>query len=60
MFRSVRRVSDFAIRGLETRWSHIPEAERGAVAAHVYKKESGDWKNMTLDEKRAGICQYDS
>jgi cytochrome c oxidase subunit 4 len=56
MFRSAirsARYSTKAIEGLETRWAKLPEAEQAAVAEKVYAKESGDWKAMSLAEKRA-------
>ncbi|KAJ3086027.1 Cytochrome c oxidase subunit 5A [Quaeritorhiza haematococci] len=41
------------LEGLETRWSKLPECEQGAIADRLYEKEKGDWRNMTLEEKRA-------
>ncbi len=50
-----RRFSSTAIpvRDIETRWAKLPEAEKGAVAEMIYNKENGDWRNMSMDEKRA-------
>jgi cytochrome c oxidase subunit 4 len=40
---------------LEARWTKLPEAEQGAIADKLYELQKGDWKKMTLEEKRAGI-----
>jgi hypothetical protein len=44
-----------ALTQLEARWTKLPEAEQGAIADNLYKLQNGDWKQMTLEEKRAGI-----
>ncbi|KAJ1555592.1 Cytochrome c oxidase subunit 5A [Cladochytrium tenue] len=41
------------LTALETRWGKLPEAEQGAIADLVAVAEKGDWKNMTLEQKRA-------
>ncbi|KAJ3415973.1 Cytochrome c oxidase subunit 5A [Chytridiales sp. JEL 0842] len=38
---------------IETRWGKLPEAEQGAIADKLSAVQKGDWKKMTLDEKRA-------
>lgn len=43
-----------AFTQIEGRWSKLPEAEQGAVADRLYELQRGDWKKMTLEEKRAG------
>ncbi|KAJ3400845.1 hypothetical protein CcCBS67573_g08064 [Chytriomyces confervae] len=47
------RVSAASIAGLESRWGKLPEAEQGAIADRLAVAEKGDWKNMSLEEKRA-------
>lgn len=47
---------DSAIKDIETRWHLLPEAERGALADALAEKQKGDWKKMSLQEKRA--CKW--
>lgn len=42
-----------SIASLEARWPKLPEGEQGAIAETIYAKERGDWKKMSLEEKRA-------
>ncbi|KAJ3392812.1 hypothetical protein HDU92_008168 [Lobulomyces angularis] len=42
-----------SVSGIETRWTKMPECEQGAVADFLAEKQAGDWKLMTLEEKRA-------
>jgi cytochrome c oxidase subunit 4 len=44
-----------ALTQLEARWTKLPEAEQGAIADKLYELQKGDWKKMTLEEKRAGF-----
>jgi cytochrome c oxidase subunit 4 len=39
---------------IEARWSRLPEAEQGAIADKLAALQKGDWKKMSLEEKRAG------
>lgn len=45
--------SNPTIAALESRWTRLPEAEQGAIADTLLEKQKGDWKQMTLEEKRA-------
>ncbi|KAJ3199548.1 Cytochrome c oxidase subunit 5A [Entophlyctis luteolus] len=47
------RASAISIANIETRWGKLPEAEQGAIADRIAVAEKGDWKNMSLEEKRA-------
>ncbi|TPX66706.1 hypothetical protein SpCBS45565_g04292 [Spizellomyces sp. 'palustris'] len=51
--RRQHTVSPAALSQIETRWAKLPECEQGAVADYLAEKQKGDWKNLTLDEKRA-------
>ncbi|KAJ3128275.1 Cytochrome c oxidase subunit 5A [Nowakowskiella sp. JEL0407] len=46
-------LSPASIQGIESRWTKLPEAEQGAIADYLAEAEKGDWKNMTLEQKRA-------
>ncbi|KAI8923290.1 cytochrome c oxidase subunit IV-domain-containing protein [Entophlyctis helioformis] len=50
---TVPAVSNAALTQLETRWSKLPEAEQGAIADYLAEAQKGDWKAMTLEQKRA-------
>jgi cytochrome c oxidase subunit 4 len=52
-FNSTSPVNSFT--QIEARWTKLPEAEQGAIADKLYELQKGDWKKMTLEEKRAGI-----
>ncbi|KAJ3294102.1 Cytochrome c oxidase subunit 5A [Rhizoclosmatium sp. JEL0117] len=47
------RAAPASIAALETRWGKLPEAEQGAIADRLAVAEKGDWKAMSLEEKRA-------
>eukprot|EP00842_Homolaphlyctis_polyrhiza_P005555 jgi/Hompol1/5/HPOL_000587-RA len=51
--RFLSNLSPTALAGIETRWAKLPEAEQGAIADKLYELQKGDWKNMTLEQKRA-------
>ena len=40
---------------IEARWTKLPDAEQGAIADKLYELQKGDWRKMTLEEKRAGL-----
>ncbi|KAI8900306.1 cytochrome c oxidase subunit IV family [Globomyces pollinis-pini] len=42
-----------ALTELESRWVKLPDAEQGAIADHLAELQKGDWKKMTLEQKRA-------
>ncbi|KAI8808249.1 cytochrome c oxidase subunit IV-domain-containing protein [Cladochytrium replicatum] len=50
---SAPAVSSVALQDIETRWTKLPEAEQGAIADLLAEAEKGDWKKMTLEQKRA-------
>lgn len=39
---------------IEARWTKLPKAEQGAIADQLAELQKGDWKKMTLEQKRAG------
>lgn len=39
---------------IEGRWSKLPKAEQGALADQLAELQKGDWKNMSMEQKRAG------
>lgn len=41
------------LEGIESRWVKLPECEQAVVADRLALKQLGDWKNLTLEEKRA-------
>ena len=48
-------LSPTAYKSLETRWTKLPECEQGAIADTLAAAEKGDWKKLSLDQKRASI-----
>ncbi|KAJ3197216.1 hypothetical protein HK101_005246 [Irineochytrium annulatum] len=53
--RGISTISPAALTQIETRWGKLPEAEQGAIADKLAAAQKGDWKSLTLDEKRAGM-----
>ncbi|KAJ3222701.1 AP-3 complex subunit sigma-2 [Clydaea vesicula] len=53
ILHSISKRSISSVSGIETRWTKMPECEQGAVADFLAEKQAGDWKLMTLEEKRA-------
>jgi hypothetical protein len=49
-------ISHASLAALDSRWVRLPECEKGAIADHVSVLEKGDWKQMSLGQKRAGGC----
>ncbi len=43
-----------ALGALETRWFKLPTAEKGAIADALAVVQRGDWRKMSVAEKRAG------
>ncbi|KAJ3369552.1 hypothetical protein HDU91_007112 [Kappamyces sp. JEL0680] len=48
---SLSAVSPFT--NIEARWSKLPLAEQGALADRLGELQKGDWKDMSMEEKRA-------
>nr|KAJ3421727.1 Cytochrome c oxidase subunit 5A [Polyrhizophydium stewartii] len=46
-------ISPSSLTHIEARWSKLPEAEQGAIADHLAELQKGDWKSLTLEQKRA-------
>ncbi|KAI8825955.1 cytochrome c oxidase subunit IV-domain-containing protein [Fimicolochytrium jonesii] len=46
-------ITPAALSQIETRWAKLPECEQGAIADFLAEKQKGDWKKLTLEEKRA-------
>ncbi|KAJ8330646.1 Cytochrome c oxidase subunit 5B, mitochondrial [Batrachochytrium dendrobatidis] len=42
-----------ALSHIEARWVKLPEAEQGAIADQLAELQKGDWKALTLEQKRA-------
>lgn len=42
------------LTNIEARWPKLPLPEQGAIADIVNGLEKGDWRKMSLEEKRAG------
>lgn len=57
-YSSASVVSPLSLAGLDSRWIRLPESEKGAIADQVAVLEKGDWKKMTLEQKRAGELGY--
>ncbi|KAI9017185.1 hypothetical protein BC832DRAFT_543860 [Gaertneriomyces semiglobifer] len=52
--RQQHTITPTALAGIESRWTKLPECEQGAISDYLAERQKGDWKNLTLEEKRAG------
>lgn len=50
-----KRFASTFLQNIETRWTKLPECEQGAIADRLATLQRGDWKKMSLEEKRAGM-----
>ena len=55
---SLSILSTEALRNIETRWTKLPESEKAVIADALALVERGDWKKMTLEQKRACNSTY--
>ncbi|RKO92147.1 cytochrome c oxidase subunit IV-domain-containing protein [Blyttiomyces helicus] len=46
-------LSSAALNNIESRWYKLPECEKGAIADVLAEAQKGDWKKLTLEQKRA-------
>ena len=46
------------IADIETRWTKLPECEQAYIADRLAAAQAGDWKTLSLAEKRAGITSF--
>ena len=51
---SLAPLTPASLTGLDGRWVRLPECEKGAIADYIAQLEKGDWKKLSLDQKRAG------
>ncbi|TPX38267.1 hypothetical protein SmJEL517_g00055 [Synchytrium microbalum] len=49
----VPRRAASSVAEIETRWVKLPECEQGVIADSLAAAQKGDWKKMTLEQKRA-------
>lgn len=52
--RAASTVGEAALVGIESRWARLPECEQAAVAERLHEAMKGDWRKMSLQEKKAG------
>ncbi|KAJ3279311.1 Cytochrome c oxidase subunit 5A [Borealophlyctis nickersoniae] len=52
-FLSSSNMPPITLQQIETRWPRLPEAERGAIADVLHEAQKGDWKKMSMEQKRA-------
>lgn len=52
-----RNASTVAVQNLETRWKTLSTAEQNTIAKQLEEAQKGDWKALSLDEKKAA-CKF--
>ncbi|KAI7901515.1 cytochrome c oxidase subunit IV [Cokeromyces recurvatus] len=45
--------TNIAIQNIETRWKTLSTAEQNTIAKQLEEAQKGDWKSLSLDEKKA-------
>jgi cytochrome c oxidase subunit 4 len=45
--------SNVAVQNIETRWKTLSTAEQNTIAKQLEEAQKGDWKALSLDEKKA-------
>ncbi|KAI9476050.1 MAG: cytochrome c oxidase subunit IV [Benjaminiella poitrasii] len=45
--------TNIAVQNLETRWKTLSTAEQNTIAKQLEEAQKGDWKALSLDEKKA-------
>jgi hypothetical protein len=45
--------SNVAVQNIETRWKTLSTAEQNTIAKQLEEAQKGDWKSLSLDEKKA-------
>lgn len=45
--------TNVAVQNLETRWKTLSTAEQNTIAKQLEEAQKGDWKALSLDEKKA-------
>ncbi|KAG2198000.1 hypothetical protein INT47_004967 [Mucor saturninus] len=48
-----RNASNVAVQNIESRWSTLSTAEQNTIAKQLEEAQKGDWKSLSLDEKKA-------
>lgn len=48
-----RNASNVAVQNIESRWGTLSTAEQNTIAKQLEEAQKGDWKSLSLDEKKA-------
>lgn len=49
--------SNVAVQNIESRWKTLSTAEQNTIAKQLEEAQKGDWKALSLDEKKAA-CKH--
>lgn len=49
--------TNVAVQNLESRWTTLSTAEQNSIAKQLEEAQKGDWKVLSLDEKKAA-CKF--
>ncbi len=49
--------SNVAVQNIESRWKTLSTAEQNTIAKQLEEAQKGDWKALSLDEKKAA-CKF--
>lgn len=51
--------TNVAVQNIETRWKTLSTAEQNTIAKQLEEAQKGDWKALSLEEKKAA-CKLSS
>jgi hypothetical protein len=52
--RATRVASDVPLGNIEAQWDRLSAPEQAAVYGRIEELQRGDWKTLSMDEKKAG------
>lgn len=49
--------TNVAVQNLESRWKSLSQTEQNTIAKQLEEAQKGDWKQLSLEEKKAA-CMF--
>lgn len=46
------------LSNVEAQWEKLPKADQATVQGQLEEIQKKDWKTLSLDEKKAGVCRH--
>jgi len=52
--RHASSASALSVTNLQSRWKSLTDGERTTITDQLRERQKGDWKDLSLEEKKAG------